>query len=202
VADAELISLSEDTTPNNDDWMYGVDSTGTTDKKYSVDNLANSSAFSTRYAPLTARNFAKIRRGGGDITGLTATTMTAIHSTDLGYQNLTLAVGDVVRLEFLAEGFIAASTAVLGIDFEVDQPTSANVFASGGGDYGVSNLLVDTNRRVIPAWTYFEAGGHGFRPTYRLSSATNALTIANATSGTGEVDISFSGQNWGAAPLA
>jgi len=42
MADTELANLSEDTTPDPTDWIYGVDSGGTTDKKYQSEILVRS----------------------------------------------------------------------------------------------------------------------------------------------------------------
>lgn len=109
---------------------------------------------------------------------------TPIHATDLAYLTFDLAVGDVVRCE-LELVFITSGGNMAGFDFEVDRPTSANVyvrdsnaFGAGGGRGQSTGDLIPVN--IVAYFVATEAGVHGFRPVMVVQSG-GTLTIANST---------------------
>jgi len=127
----------------------------------------------------------------------TSATMVAIDGTNLAYLTFTLSVGDVVRCTLT--GTSGQNTGQGGFDFEVDQPTSGNVFIGAGSDYGLAATR-SSNREVIHItgmFTATEAGSHGFRPAYRAESGFTAR-IANAASGTEDTAITFVAEDLGA----
>lgn len=128
------------------------------------------------------------RVGNGNYT-TTSATMVAIDATNLGYLTFVLDVGDVVRCTL---GAILSGNAQMGVDFEVDQPTSANVFVSGGRTYGVVGPRSPDreNTTAVGMFVATEAGTHGFRPVWRVESGFTA-TMHNATSGTSDSMITF-----------
>lgn len=170
----------------------------------SVLEAANAAALRTlagtdaAYAPSAHKQI--IRNGGGNITGLASTSFAAIDATNLGYQTLTLAVGDVVECFFQAQMYFATLTGTWAIDFEVDQPTSANVFVGAGGDAGLSvtfNGGARVTDHVTGRFVATEAGSHGFRPVYKLAAASPTLVVTNATSGFDETSIIVAVRNLG-----
>lgn len=131
----------------------------------------------------------------------TSTSFTAIDSTNLAYLTLTLAIGDVVRITFQGQGQHSAAPpgSPVGIDFEVDQPTSANVRASEDAEWGSFIDYWNNNRQhmsVVTTFTATEAGSHGFRPVWKVSTGT--ATLANGTSGGDDTAILFMVEKLGA----
>lgn len=139
--------------------------------------------------------FKSVRLVGSGNKSITGTSYGAIDATNLPYQTLTLAVGDVVRCTFYAT--FLPSSGLLAIDFEVDQPTSANVNTSGNelGSCAMSNASGRQPYAVIDLFTATEAGVHGFRPVAKVGSGTG--TIYNATTGNDETPIQFIVENLG-----
>jgi hypothetical protein len=152
-------------------------------------------AASGTYAPLaTPTPFKRIvLRGGGNKsrTGVGSTAFAAIDSTNLGYQTLTLAVGDVVECTLACTVAYSVTTAFMAFDFEVDQPTSGDTRVNAGEDFG-AGAYGHTANAQITVTTYFtatEAGVHGFRPMWRNYSTAHTATMWNASSGDIDVPI-------------
>lgn len=125
----------------------------------------------------------------------TSTSFVAVDATDFAYLTLDLAIGDVVRCTLVGQAY--GTTGVVGFDFEVDQPTSANTRLAPNAENG---LLVASATRspmsVIGLFTATEAGVHGFRPMWRVASGTG--TLSNATSSTDDTAVLFTVEKLGA----
>lgn len=134
------------------------------------------------------------RSDAGNYT-TTSTTKVAVDATNLGFLTFDLTVGDVVRCTLTGEAY--TSSGAVALDFEVDRPTSANVFIGATNDNGV--WLGSTTRTTANATGLFEAtetGTHGFRPAWRVSAGTGVL--ANAATGLDDVRIQFIVEKLGA----
>jgi hypothetical protein len=142
---------------------------------------------------LDTRDIYKIKRtvrdGAGNYT-TTSTSKTPIDSTNLAYLTFDMEVGDIVRCTLAGQTYNSGSNGA-GFDFEVDQPTSANVYVGNTNDYGVT-VASGTDRQTLSAIGTFvatERGSHGFRPVWLVNSGTQ--TLANATSGLDDTLITF-----------
>ncbi len=138
-----------------------------------------------------------VRNSAGNLT-TTSTSKVAMDATNLAFLTFTLAVGDVVRCKLVGMAFNATGSARTGFDFEVDQPTSANVFIAAGADYGVQAIEGAGTPYPVSAEGMFvatEAGSHGFRPAWVVSAGTG--TMMNAASGTSDITILFSAEKLG-----
>lgn len=151
----------------------------------------------------TKRDWPQIRRtvrdGGGHIT-TTSSTRTPIHSTDLAYLTVVCEVGDLVRCQFAAGWYNNANNYTC-FDFEVDQPTSANVYVGANNDRGVQARWASGGPygEIITAiFTVTERGVHGFRPVWFVMGGTS--TVLNGSSGDGDTLVTFTVENLG--PLA
>ncbi len=136
-----------------------------------------------------------VRRGTGNIGSLSSTAKAAIDATNLKTGSITLAVGDRVRLRCSATVKNSSAGQGVGIDFLVDQPTSADVYVDAGVDYGTIEVESpgSNTRFAIVAESEFtatEAGVHVFTVHYVVSGGT--LTVCNATSGQDDVAIQLS----------
>lgn len=129
----------------------------------------------------------------------TSTTRTAIDGTNLTYLTHSLAIGDVVRCTLHGLAKSSADGFPAYFDFEVDQPTSANVFIGAGHDSGVASVWTATRQEihVLGIFTATEAGTHGFRPVW-YAEATATATLSNASSGGDDVPIYFVVEKLGA----
>jgi hypothetical protein len=136
-------------------------------------------------------------QGTGTMT-TTSPTYVAIDATDLAYLTLNLAVGDVVRC-MLAAQLLSSSDSVVSFDFEVDQPTSANVRVGEGADRGLgSQAGAAAFRQTVNIMGLFvatEAGVHGFRPMWLTDAGTASL--ANASSADSDSVVTFSVEKLG-----
>lgn len=135
-----------------------------------------------------------ILSGNGSKT-TTSTTFTAIDATNLPFLTLTLAVGDEVRCFLGGACKNSGLNGLVMFDFEVDQPTSANVRANETTESGASQWQAYVAGAVGPvaAMAHFiatEAGVHGFRPVWRVNANTG--TLVNAATGLDDVAILFS----------
>lgn len=141
----------------------------------------------------------RVRDSLGDIT-TTSTTMTPIDATNLAYVTFDLAVGDMVDMSL---GLLVANAVVdyyVGFDFEVDRPTSGNVYASGGQENGVILIIQMVGgyrpQPVTALGTFVatEAGTHGFRPVWRVEGNTGK--IFNGTSAPLDLLVTFVARHW------
>lgn len=110
----------------------------------------------------------------------TSTTYIDIDATNLPALSLTLAVGDVVDLMLLAAWGAAGGGMVIGVDWLVDQPTSADTRGAGTkfgvGVIELSGQSLDANTiPVLGAFVATEAGVHSFKPQWRVSGSTGYL---------------------------
>jgi hypothetical protein len=133
----------------------------------------------------------------------TSTTRTPVDATNLAYVTFTLAVGDVVELALY--GTASNSSAGFGVafDFEVDRPTSANIYVADGVDYGVQFLYIASAgypSKVAAVATFIatEAGSHGFRPVWYTDGAGTA-SLWTAASGGNDQLATFLLKHWPAA---
>ena len=123
---------------------------------------------------------------GGTLTE-TSTSWTPIDATNLAYVTVTLAVGEIARCVLI--GSIQAS-GTGGLNFEVDQPTSGNVYVFTS-DNGIATRSPDIEAKTITGlFTATEAGVHGFRPVWKAESGFN-ISIKNAASGLQDSVILF-----------
>lgn len=136
-----------------------------------------------------------IRDGTGDYS-TTSMTKTPIDSTNLGFQTVTLAVGDKVRCQLYGSCEHASDSGGVAFDFEVDRPASANVYMANNADFGVFSIDTPPNAitynaavSAVGSFTATEAGVHGFRPVWRTNAGTARLL--NAASGSSDVLIQF-----------
>ncbi len=138
-----------------------------------------------------------VRDGAGTLT-TTSTTKTPIDATNLGYLTFDLAVGDVVKLLLAATTANSSGANVMGFDYEVDRPTSANVYVGNTNDYGV--ISSDGNRKcqtIVATFIATEAGVHGFRPVWVMETGTGKMH--NATSSYEDTLITYIAEHWPAA---
>jgi hypothetical protein len=136
--------------------------------------------------------------GTGD-KSTSSLTKTPIDATNLPYLTHILAVGDLVVCTLSAKFVMNTTGQAFGIDFEVDQPISANTFAAPSSDYGV-NGGSGTVRQPVTAIGLFvatEVGVHGFRPVWVVSG--NTVNMYNATSGADDLAVMFSVVKWPAS---
>lgn len=136
--------------------------------------------------------------GGGNLT-TTSTTRTPIDATNLPYKTFTLAVGDLVKLSFFGKASNNVGNYGIVFDFEVDQPTSANVYVAAAQDYGVLFLYhpsanVAFGVAVTATFIATEAGVHGFRPVWAAEG--NTATLHNASSGGSDNLLTFLAEHW------
>lgn len=140
--------------------------------------------------------------GTGDMTSA-STTLTAIDATDLAYVTFTLAVGDVVELALFGTASNSSGGFGVCIDYEVDQPTSGNVFVGAGNEFGVQFLYTasagyPTKVAAVATFTATEAGVHGFRPVWK-SDGAGTMSLWNATSGGHDQLVTYLLKHWPAA---
>jgi len=145
-----------------------------------------------------------VRDGGGDIT-TTSTTRTPVDSTNLGFVTFTMAVGDLVKLTFACSAFNGTSAFLMAFDFEVDRPTSANIYVANNQDQGVTGIHTITGGRAVPVtatavFVATEAGSHGFRPVWFVES-TSTGTVCNSASGSDDRLVTFLAEFWPAAAV-
>jgi hypothetical protein len=146
-------------------------------------SLAADSAFSSTYAPKTTpRQFKQTIYTAGSDYSTSSTTYVDIDATNLPALSLTLAVGDVVALSLTAAWGHSANGNLIGIDWLVDQPTSAdtNTRASSYGAWVIE--LSDSNRdayseTATSSFTATEAGVHSFKPQWKTNSGANSAKI-------------------------
>ena len=106
-----------------------------------------------------------------------STTYVDIDATNLPALSLTVAVGDVVDLMLLATWGESAGGEIIGVDWLVDQPVSADARAAGT-KYGVGVIELSgqsLDAQTIPVlgpFTATEAGAHTFKPQWRVSGGT------------------------------
>lgn len=144
-----------------------------------------------------------VLNGSGNKTLVNTTAFTAVDATNLGYLTLSLAVGDVVRCTLMGTMFSSNSGLYGGVDFAVDQPTSADTRVHPNNDFGACEVQTTSRepRTVIGYFTATEAGTHGFRPVWRCYNTAHTMTMENAASGDGDVAIVFSVEKLG-VPIA
>lgn len=125
--------------------------------------------------------------GGGVIT-TTSTTRTPIDSTNLPYKTFTLAIGDYVECELSCGARNQTAAQLTCFDFEVDQPTSANLYIGAGLDSGIvaayNSATADFMESIKCTGTFVatEAGVHQFRPVWFVTGGTGALFTAASSS--------------------
>ena len=113
-------------------------------------------------------------------TSTTSTSYVAIDAVNLPALGLSLQVGDEVELRLVATWGASASGMVIGVDWLVDQPTSADT-NTRGTRYGAAAIELGQNAtdgNTIPVISTFiatEAGLHTFLPQWRVSSGTGYL---------------------------
>jgi hypothetical protein len=131
-----------------------------------------------------------VRIGGGTLS-TTSATKTPIDATELGYLSLELAEGDVVRCTLC--GLMGENTGLAGIDFEVEQPTSAATYVAAGADMGVTacRAAERTSITAVGLFTATEAGSHGFRPVWVVEPGGSTGKLCNASSGVEGAAITF-----------
>lgn len=142
----------------------------------------------------------KLVGGGNKSLAGTTTTWGALDATNLAYVTFTLAIGDVVALKLCFQAYNNTSTWPFSFDFDVDQPTSANVRADEACDSGCFIYSYNGDRRSATAEGFFtatEAGVHGFRPVWR-GWGGGTLVVSNATSAADDTPILFFAQKLGA----
>ena len=111
-----------------------------------------------------------------DITS-TSTTMVDIDATNLPALSSDLAVGDIVELTLSAPWSHSASGTIIGVDWLIDQPTSADTNIRGSS-YAAWTIELGTNAFDINSLTAYatftatEAGVHTFKPQWRTSTGT------------------------------
>lgn len=140
--------------------------------------------------------------GQGNYT-TSSTTKTPIDATNLSYLTLDLVAGQVVRCMLTGQAY--ATGAVGGIDFEVDQPTSGNVYIGNANDRGVVSFAGNGTRLPLNAVGLFvvtETGVHGFRPVWVMESGGTSLTLVNGTSGNDDSPVQFSVEKLGVTNTA
>lgn len=145
-----------------------------------------------------------VRDGVGNIT-TTSTTRTPVDSTNLGFITYTLAVGDLVKLTFACSAMSSLLAGLMSFDFEVDRPTSANIYVANSQDQGVVSEQQEVAARFKPimvtaVFVATEAGSHGFRPVWFVES-TSTGTINNASSGSSDSLVTFLAEFWPAASV-
>lgn len=133
--------------------------------------------------PSTA-TFKQVRRlSGGNLT-TTSTTRTPIDATNIPFQNLDLAVGDIVRCTLQCYASVGAQGNAVYFDFEVDQPVSANTYVAGtqtaSSEFDQPQINYVLERTVVDLFVATEAGTHGFRPVWMASG--NTATLWNSAS--------------------
>lgn len=184
MADSDIIGLTAATALSTGDLFYAVlDPAGTPlDRKITAGDTADA------LIGLRTKDIVIYKNGSNYTT--TSTSLVAIDDTNLPV-TVTLAVGDVVELMFEAPYAHSAAGNVIGIDWLVDRPTSADitslandltasVYAAGVINLG-NNAIFDN---TIPVTTYFtatEAGSHIFKPRWRTGGGTAKISTADAT---------------------
>jgi hypothetical protein len=114
--------------------------------------------------------------GGSDLS-TTSTSFVDIDATNLPALSLTLAVGDLVELTFVATWAHGDGGRLIGFDWLIDQPTSGNTnlrdtsYAAGLWEPGVNGYDANT-APMIGYFTATEAGVHTFLPQWRTSTGT------------------------------
>jgi len=133
---------------------------------------------------------ASVTLSGTTTKSTNSTSKTPIDSTNLGYQTVDLAVGDRVRCTLAGSAAMAANGQNVHFDYEVDQPTSANVYIAGSRS-GVVHASTTARQTVccVAEFVATEAGTHGFRPVWKVTSSTAYLY--NDTSANDDVLILF-----------
>lgn len=121
--------------------------------------------------------------GAGADLSIASSTMTTIDGTNIPALGLTLAVGDVVDLEFTATWGASGSGTVMGFDWLIDQPVSADTNLRGSG-YGAflkewaATADLDANTATARGWfVATEAGTHTFLPQWRSSGGTKYIRL-------------------------
>lgn len=139
-----------------------------------------------------------VRDGLGNVT-TTSTSRTPIDATNLPYQVLPgCVVGDVLEMTLALVSYSSGATYVC-FDFEVDQPSSANVYVGSANDRGVLSLFGTAGpypHLIHATFVVTEAGDHGVRPVWFVTASTG--NIYNAASGDGDNLVAFTVKNLGA----
>lgn len=139
--------------------------------------------------------------GNGDINLSASTSYQPMDATNLAYLYLTLRVGDVVEIVLmLGQVYTNTGNNRFIIDFEVDQPTSANVQVLnrtfGAVWFVGANGVRQTGPHITCYFTATEAGSHGIRPIAKAEAGGNIFILANGTS-FDDTAIVFSVKNLG-----
>lgn len=110
----------------------------------------------------------------------TSATLVAIDDTNLPL-TVTLGVGDKVYLSFCAPFGISSPGNVIGVDWLVDRPVSADLTIGSNAGAHAAGVIepgtngTDSNQRIIEAeFTCTEAGSHVFKPRWKVSGGTTA----------------------------
>lgn len=123
-----------------------------------------------------------LHRGGSDL----AYAGTSYADIDAGFPalSLTLAVGDVVEMEFSATFGNTATGNIIHIDWLIDQPTSGDTAirtVNGGAAAGVIELgtnATDANFKTVKGvFTATEAGVHTFKPQWKSNSGSASCKV-------------------------
>jgi hypothetical protein len=188
MADSKITGLTADTTPTGTDLIVTVDDVaGTpTNKKVTLDNLAASVPFSSRYTGLPVFKQTWYKHSSNITT--TSTTFVDVDATNFPALSLTLAVNDVVELIFAPNAVKQSGVGgVMGFDWLIDRPTSADtsIRAIMGSDAAAWRMATafDTNMTAFIARATFictEAGVHSFKPQWKVTGGTGELVMSDA----------------------
>lgn len=147
----------------------------------------------------TPRDFVKSRKtvlSDHATYSVTVTSKTAIDASNLPFLTLDCEVGDVIELTLMVQ--VNTSGGGSGfLDFEIDQPTSANTWACPNNDGGCASWTNQSG--PVTAYAVFvvtERGNHGFRPACWRSGGTS-VQLENAVSGATDKPITFTVRNLG-----
>jgi hypothetical protein len=145
------------------------------------------------HAP-TARDFPRsqslLKTGAANLT-TTSTSLTAVDATNLGYLTFPdCEIGDIILVAFNCNTYNTGNN-YNRFDFEVDQPTSANVYV--GESFGAANSLRQSfgantiPMAVLGRFAVTERGTHAVRPVWKVSAGTAHINNGNASEDNGAV---------------
>ena len=147
-----------------------------------------------------ARRFKYHVADGTGNKSTTSATLAAVDAVNLPFKYVYAGVGDVIK--FTMNGACASTATYLVFDVEVDRHASANTYIAASNDWGLT--AVQGSGAVFPLLVFgvfvaTEAGEHGFRPAWRLHTASGTGFLYNGASGGDDVRINFTVENVGPA---
>lgn len=189
MADSKLTALTAETAPVGADLIYLVDDVaGTpTSKKATVTDLAASAPFASLYAPIARGTFKQTVYTGTTNPTRGTNSFADIDATLFPALSLTLAVGDVVELMLRAAFKHSATGNVVGFDWLIDRPTSADTTIRANGTKAAAWLyewphLGNDVQTLTPTATFVctEAGAHTFKPQWCPFGGTATMLNTDA----------------------